>query len=470
MRIKLFFMSYLLFFIFACTEEITSPPIEIIDYPDKLSPYETFYDEATFKQRRNDLLENLPEGSFAVITTNDLYLPSGEENYDFRPDNSFYYLTGFDEPNSAAVIRPSSINTTGHELILFVETRESWEVQWLGPVYGTEGAVEFFHADSAYDIEDFGRLIKSYLINGSYQSVFENLDINQNISDLFYNCGAQVPASYNINDIVDHMRVIKSPIEISAIQKAVDVTVQGFTEFIKAIEPNMYEYEVEAIFDFIVRTNGCERTAFPSIVASGPNINILHYTANQRQMLNGDLVMIDAAAEYCYYAADITRTLPVSGTFTQEQRTVYQIVLDTHKAILDAAAPGVSYYDLYYLNRNMMIDGLLEHGIISGTREEIIADNSYRKYVDTGLGHPVNLYVHDPFPAEPSGDKLLKENMVMAIEPHIYLNEGDETVASSYWNCSARIEDIILITSDGCEILSDNLPMEISEIESLMNL
>jgi len=179
-------------------------------------------------------------------------------------------------------------------------------------------------------------------------------------------------------------------------------------------------------------------------------------------------VMIDYGAEYGYYAADVTRTLPVNGKFTTEQSTIYNIVLETLNAVIDGAAAGVSYYDLYYLNLDIILDRLLENGIITGNKSEIISSGRFRQYIPAGLGHPVGLDAHDPFPTETSGDKILKENMVMAFEPHIYLNEGDQTVNPDYWNVSARIEEVVLITNTGSQILSSSLPVEIGEIEAIM--
>jgi Xaa-Pro aminopeptidase len=186
-------------------------------------------------------------------------------------------------------------------------------------------------------------------------------------------------------------------------------------------------------------------------------------------MQSGELIMIDFGAEYSNYAADITRTLPVNGRYTQNQKTIYNIVLAAHEEVLRLAAPGVSYYYLYTLSRDMILDGLLEHGIISGDKSEIISTSRYRQYIPAGLGHCVGLDVHDPFPRESNGDKILRENMVLAMEPHIYLSYGDETVDSNYWNTSVRIEDMIVITANGNRILSDVLPRQTSDLENWMN-
>jgi Xaa-Pro aminopeptidase len=465
--IRLLLLGLLIYSMLSCTENILTPVDS--ELPARLYPYETIYDAATFKERREVLINNIPNNAFALVSTNDIYLRNGDVDYEFRPASNFFYLTGFDEPNSIAIIRKKVYGGSNQsELILFVEERNSILTQWLGPVYGPEGAMEFFNADTAYGIWEFKSVVSSILNTGLYQSVYANLEVNQSVVDSFYNCGATIPPIYDIDELVDKQRIIKSIIEINSIQKAVDVSVQGFSHAMRIIEPGMYEYEVEAIFDYVLRLNGCPRTAFPTIIASGPNINILHYIANQRKMQNGDLVMIDFGAEYGYYAADVTRTLPVNGKFTTKQATIYNIVLEALRTAINDAAPGVSYYDLYNLNRDIILERLLEKGIITGNKSEIISSGRYRQYIPAGLAHPVGLDTHDPFPRETNGDKILKENMVMAFEPHIYLYEGDQTVNPDYWNVSARIEEVVLITNTGSQILSSSLPVEIGEIEAVM--
>jgi Xaa-Pro aminopeptidase len=467
-KIKLLLVSILTLSILSCTEEIITPVVES-SLPVKLYPYENIYDEVTFKARREVLVNSIPNKAIALVFTNDIYLRNGDVDYDFRPASNFFYLSGFDEPNAIAIIRkPVFGGSDQSELIMFVEERRGHLTQWLGPVYGPEGAMEYFYADTAYSIGEFKSVIKSIFDAQLYKSVYTDLDCNPSLVDSFYNCGVTIPTVYDINEIVDKQRVIKSSIELDLIQKAVDVSVQGFSQAMRNIGPGMYEYEVEAIFDFILRLNGCSRTSFPTMIASGPNINILHYTGNQREMKSGDLVIIDYGAEYGYYAADVTRTLPVNGKFTPQQATIYSIVLESLRAVINDAAPGVSYYDLYYLNRDIILDRLLEIGIISGNKSQIISSGVYRQYIPAGLAHPVGLDVHDPFPKETNGDKLLKENMVLAFEPHIYLYEGDQTVNPDYWNVSARIEDVVLITNNGAHILSSTLLIEIADIEAMM--
>ncbi len=449
-----------------CTEEIVSPSES--EFPEKLAPYETFFDLATLEQRRDDVIGRLPANSMVVVTTNDTHTRNGDVGYEFRPSSTFFYLTGFDEPYASAVIRRSASNQNRAEMILFVETRDAIRTKWLGPSYGTSGAVTIFGAHLAYDTRQFESMLEAYLSAGSYQGIYGNLSDNETVEAAFNDVvGGSIPV-YNIDDIVDEMRVVKSPIEISSIRRAVDVSVQGFQNVMVVIEPGMYEYEVDALLDYVLRLNGSSRSAYPTIVASGPNINVLHYDANMRQMQAGDLVMIDFGAEYGYYAADVTRTLPVSGTFSPEQATVYNIVLEAHRAVLDATAPGVNFRDLYVLQRGIILDRMIEKTIITGNKEEIISSNRFRQYIPAGLGHPVGLDVHDPFPRDETGARIFEEDVVMAFEPHIYLDGSDTSVSPAYRGIAARIEDMVLITSTGAEILSGALPWEIEEIEAMM--
>ncbi|MFC1550199.1 aminopeptidase P N-terminal domain-containing protein [Candidatus Neomarinimicrobiota bacterium] len=454
----------ILFLFISCNNNCTDPIDN--DSPEKLYPYEITYDEATYKQRRNVLINQIPNNSIVLIVTNDMYLRNGTVDYMFRPASNFYYLTGFDEPNAIAIIRESNSVPNESELIMFVEHREGGALQWLGPVYGPEGAMEYFYADMAYNYEDFSSTIEDYLED--IDAIYSNIEINQTVLSIF-NQAITDPVEINeFDEYINDLRKIKSSLEISSIQNAVDVSVQAFKEALQIIEPNIYEYEVEATFNYISSLNGCPNKAFPTIVASGPNINILHYQNNDRNMLDGDLVMIDFGVEYGYYASDVTRTIPVNGHFTSEQSTIYEIVLEAHKRNIAAAAPGVSYFDIFWHNVEYIIDKLIENEIISGNRDDIISTGRYRQYIPAGLGHCIGLDVHDPFPREESGDKILEENMILAFEPHVYLFEGDQTVNSDYWNVSARIEDDILITAGGSEVLSSELPIEIDLIEELM--
>ena len=448
----------------ACNDHAVGPSDSA--FPTKLYPYEVTYDAAVFKQRRDALVQKIPAGSMVLATTNDVYLRNGDIDYDFRPASTFYYLTGFEEPNAVAVLRQRQGSPGSSEMVMFVESRQGSAVQWLGPVYGPEGAVQYFGADSAYDIGALPSLLGAYLGNGTVTVVYANLEANDDVKAIFTGAGGGTTTVHNLDTLVDAMRLVKVPLEIGLIRRAVDVSAQAFVRGIESIRPDLYEYEVQAALEYVVRLNGCPRTSFPTIVASGPNITTIHYQQNSRKMLDGDLVMIDFGAEYGYYAADLTRTLPVGGKFTTEQGVIYDIVRNSHDAVIAAAAPGVSFSALSTLNVELLVDGLLQKGVITGTKSAIISSGQYKLYIPAGLGHQIGLDVHDPWHAD---DRALRENMVLAIEPHIYLNSGDLTVAPSYRGICARIEDDILITSGGCEVLSAALPGTRAGVEALLS-
>ncbi len=458
---------FLFLFVFpGCTESFLGPPEEVL--PSKLYPYGVTYDAALFKQRRDYLVQQIPDGGIVLLTTNDLYLRNGDVNYEFRPSSTFYYLTGFEEPQAVAVLRKDPGNPSGSQLIMFVEERTGTLVQWLGPVYGPEGAVEYFGADSAYAIEAFPGLLGAYLGGGSVRSIYGNLDDSDEFTSVFESVAGESYPVLDVKPLVDGMRMVKSPLELGLIRQAVEVSVEAFAKGIRGTRPQMFEYEVAAIMEYVGRLNGCPRMAFPTIVASGRNVTTLHYDLNTSQMQAGDLVMIDFGVEYGYYTADITRTLPVGGRFGTEQAAVYDIVKSAYDAVLAAAKPGVSYYALLNLNNETLVDGLLARGIITGTRSQILSSGQYRLYIPAGLSHSVGLDVHDPWTREVNNDRLLREGMVLAVEPHIYLRFDDTSVAAQYQGVCIRIEDDILITSSGWEMLSATLPSTRAGIEAMM--
>jgi Xaa-Pro aminopeptidase len=469
--IKLLLTGLLILIIADCGNN-SIEPVDNENSLEKLRPYIDSIDLIILKKRRDDLMKKVPANSMIIVTTNDVYLRNGDVDYEFRPASSFIYLIGFEEPDAIAIIRtkiPSALGSSvTSEMIMFVEQRSSTSVRWFGPCYGPEGAVQYFNADSAYGFDQFKSKMAYYLNTGQYTYLYGNLYTNKTVSDLFYASKSNMPVVNNLDGVLDELRVIKSSYEINFIQKSTDISVQAFTKVMKEIKPGMYEYEVDALLNYILRLNGCSRSAFPAIVASGPNINTIHYIANNRQMQNGDLVMIDYGAEYGYYASDLTRTLPVNGEFSAEQKILYGIVLETYKTVINNAKPGVKYSELSSNNTSIIIDRLLEKGIISGNKSTIISTGVYTNYIPAGLGHCVGLDVHDPFPISNNPSWVLKENMVFAFEPHVYLLEGDYTVNPIYWNISARIENTVLITGTGNRVLSNNLPIEITEIEQLM--
>ena len=449
-----------------CKESTVTPAAESL--PIKLYPYEVTYDAAVFKQRRDALVQEIPAGSIVLLTTNTIYLRNGDIDYDFRPASEFYYMTGFEEPHAVAILRPKQGSPGSSEMIMFVESRQGTLAQWLGPVYGPEGAVQFFGADSAYEFSALPSYLHAILQAGGIPSIYANLYDNEDVRGMCVDAAGVGFPIIDVHPLISDLRLVKVPLEITHIRRGIEVSTQAFLEGIRSVRPSVYEYEIEAVMEFVLGLNGCPGPSFPTIVASGPNITTIHYDANSRQMRNGDLVMIDFGAEYGYYAADLTRTLPVSGAFTAAQATIYDIVKTAHDSVIAAAASGVNFNALTSLNINLLIEGLLQRGVITGSKESIISSGQYRLYIPAGLGHQIGLDVHDPWPPDGSGNRFLRENMVLAIEPHLYLNASDSTVSPAYRGVCARIEDDILITSNGCEVLSATLPNTRAALEQLM--
>jgi Xaa-Pro aminopeptidase len=464
-KLNLAILGLLTLFIISCSEYVT----ESIEPVEKISPYEVSINMAELKQRRDDIMKKLPSGSIIIVTTNDVYLRNGDVNYEFRPASLFYYLTGFEEANAVAVIRVKNSKKYSTEMIMFVEERSDINSEWLGEGYGTEGAVKYFNADSAYGIKQLKAKLGFYLNSGIYNNIFADRESNESTNNILYAANTSNLPIYDLNGPANEMRIIKSANEIEIMQKSVNVSVQAFKMAIKKIEPGIYEYETAAAMEYILQLNGCKRKAFETIVASGANISTIHYSANTSQMLSGDLVMIDYGAEYGYYASDLTRTLPVNGKFSYEQKVIYEIVLEAYNNLISLTKPGISFYELSDRNTELIIDRLVKMNVIYGDKTTIISTGLYRNFIPASFGHSVGLDVHDPFPGSNNSNRILKENMVFAYEPHIYLSFGDENVNPKYRNVCARIEDIILVTSDGCRALSGSLPIEPEKIEQLMS-
>ena len=272
--------------------------------------------------------------------------------------------------------------------------------------------------------------------------------------------------------ILSELRLIKNETELQRIQKATEITVAGHVAAMKAVQPGMYEYDLEALVESTFRMNGAGGPAFPTIVASGGNATILHYTTNDRQIEDDTLVLIDAGAEYGRYAGDVTRTFPANGTFTEAQREIYQIVLDAHKTIIDGIRPGVSIDEPHQKSIELLTEGMLNLGLLKKKKkiEKLIEDGAYRQFYMYRIGHMLGLDVHDVnCVREANGDyKTFQPGMVITIEPGLYVAEGTKGVPPKYLGIGVRIEDDILVTESGNENLTSGVPKEIDEVEALV--
>ena len=429
------------------------------------------------EQNRKAFIEKMGRGGVAIFASR---LPAAwnhDTEYVYRPDPNFYYLTGFEEPESICVIAPDHPK---HQYILFVRPKDKQAEIWNGKRVGVKDARKRYGADKTYSIEKFGEKIGKYLEGAErlYYTLGSNQDVDGEILALFTgSVRARIRSGQGLDTLVDpspilsELRLIKNETELQRIQMATEITVAGHVAAMKAVRPGMYEYDLEALVESTFRMNGANGAAFPTIVASGGNATILHYTTNDCQIEDETLVLIDAGAEYGRYSGDVTRTFPANGTFTEAQREIYQLVLDAHYAVIDAIRPGVSIDEPHQKSIELLTESMLSLGLLKGKAKKLIKKEAYREFYMYRIGHMLGLDVHDVNCVhDANGDfKTFQPGMVMTIEPGLYVADDTKDVPPEYLGIGVRIEDDILITETGCEVLTDGVPKEIDAVEELVN-
>lgn len=400
---------------------------------------------------------------------------SHDTEYRFRQDSDFLYVTGFNEPDAIAVIAP----TKDAPFTLFVRPRDPEKEIWTGRRAGVEGAREKYGADESFAVEEFDEKLTD-LLSGA-RNLYYRLgngmpDLDQKIVGqlarmrMMGRKGIQPPhAIIDPGSILHEMRLIKSEEEIALMQRAADIAAEGHREAMRAARPGMMEYEIEAIVEYTFRRRGAHAPAYGSIVGAGANATILHYTTNDAEMRDGDLLLIDAGAEYEGYASDITRTFPVNGKFTKAQRDIYELVLDCQQQCIEMAAPGVTLDDMHRRSVEILTEGLVRLGLLRGDVKRLIEEEGYKKFYMHRLGHYLGLDVHDAGLYHTDGQpRPVEAGMVMTVEPGIYIAEDAEDVPREYRGIGIRIEDDVLVTADGHRVLTVEAPKQVEEIEALM--
>lgn len=422
-----------------------------IDETDKVPPRET-------KDRRERLKERLGNDSVAVFFTNPVRNRNNDVDFKFRPDSNFWYLTGHEEPHSILILAPGGVEVEGKKVteILFVEEPSRFDLTWHGYTLGSERAVSLLGMEMALPRAKFTEVFQAVSADKKV-SIHAPTGQARELAHMESLVREKLPTEgrpTNIGSMVAQMRTVKSPWEIEVLRKVCQISADAHTEAMRAIRPNMREYEIAALVEYIYAREGCEFTGYPPICGSGPNSTILHYIANRRLMQNGDIFCIDSAGEYHGYSADITRSYPVNGKFSPEQRAIYEIVLAAQEAGIAACVDGATMQSVGAVVSNALADGLIKLGLIK-ERSEI------SRYYMHGFGHPIGLDVHDPYPAR------FEPGVVMTVEPGIYIAEGSPC-DEKWWNIGIRIEDNILVTEDGPENLTASSPRTIAEIEKVM--
>ena len=428
-----------------------------------------------FSRRRKQLMRMMGSDSIAIIPTAPMRTRNRDVEFPFRPDSDFYYLTGFAEPEAVAVLVPGR----GHgEYLLFCRERDPQMETWTGRRAGTAGAVESWDADDAFPISDIDDILPGLLerCDRVFYTMGNDPAFDRRILEWVNRLrqggrsGTRAPDEFiSLEHLLHDMRLYKSRSEVRVMRTAAKVACSAHRRAMQACRPGMHEYEVEAELLHEFRRAGME-PAYPGIVGGGENGCILHYTATNSELLDGDLLLIDAGAEYDCYASDVTRTFPVNGRFSDAQSALYEVVLAAQLAAIKKVVPGNHWNDPHTAAVRVLTRGLIKLGILKGKPAELIRQEAYRRFYMHRTGHWLGMDVHDVGDYKVGGEwRVLEPGMVLTVEPGLYIPAGSRSVARKWWNTGIRIEDDVLVTKDGHEVLSAAAPKTVDEIESLMN-
>jgi len=426
------------------------------------------------RSQLQEFMRRMEPNSVAIIPSAREATRSNDTHYRFRQDSDFFYLTGFEEPDAIAVINPSQ----SPKYTLFVRPRDPEREIWDGRRAGVEGARQDFGADESFPIAEFDEKLND-ILDGA-ERLYYRLGVNSDLDDTIIRQIARMRAvnrkpihpPQTIIDpatIIHELRVLKSPEEIEIMQRAADIAAEAHVEAMKAVRPGMNEYEVEALIERVFRERGAAAPAYTSIVGAGPNATVLHYINNDGQLRDGDLLLVDAGAEYKGYASDITRTYPINGRFTKAQREIYELVLKAQKSCVEMVRPGVTHDQLKQHSIEVLTEGMVQLGLLKGDPEELIKEKKHEQFYMHGLGHMLGIDVHDVglyYYGKES--RALEPGVVMTVEPGIYISVDTKDIPEQYLGIGVRIEDDVLCTQNGPRVLTTKVPKEVSEIESLM--
>ena len=425
-----------------------------------------------FAARRQQLLDAMGDG-VAVFPSAPLALRNHDVEHPYRQDSDLHYLSGFDEPESLLLLTNQHAD---HRVVLFVRPRKREREIWDGPRAGVEGAVRDFGADAAFPIEELAQRLPDYL--GNVERLHYRIATNGQADAKIFDCLNQlrrggrrgIVAPEVIVDSSVHlheMRLRKSDEELALMRQAAAITREAHLRAMQLANPGVREYEIDAELLHAFRKHGSERPAYESIVGSGPNATILHYRAGNRVMNDGELLLIDAGCEYEYYASDVTRTFPVNGKFTPEQRAIYELVLHAQKASIEAVRPGVTLDDIHDGAVRTITEGLIELGLLSGNLDSLIEEKKYEAFYMHRTSHWLGMDVHDVGHYYRGGkQRSLEAGFVLTVEPGIYIATDSEAVDERWRGIGVRIEDDVVVTDSSSEVLTAGIPKEIDELEA----
>jgi len=428
-----------------------------------------------FKQRRKALMRHMKKNAIALLASAPALVRNRDVEYPYRQDSDFHYLTGFDEPEAVAVFAPGREQG---EFILFCRKYDETKAVWTGKHAGLEGAKEKFGADEALPIEEFAETLPT-LLDGKLTVNFPigvdkelDLQVMTAVNTLRgkIRTGAKPPEEFVALDrLVHEMRLLKSPDEIQTMRKAVEVSVHAHKRAMQVCRPGMHEYQIEAEMSHECMRHGLRHSAYPSIVAGGHNACVLHYTDNADLLRDGDLLLIDAGAEFGNYAADITRTFPVNGRYSEPQRLLYELVLEAQLAAIAKIRPGNTWIQPHEEAVRVLVKGLVKLGLLQGRVYKLIRDEAYKPFFMHRTGHWLGMDVHDvgDYKIDDKWRKL-EPGMVLTVEPGLYVPPACMDVDEKWRGIGIRIEDDVMVTQKGCEVLSAAMPKTVAEIEAFM--
>ncbi len=432
-------------------------------------------DSKEFARRRRDLMSMMGKNSIAVITAAPERPRSRDTHYPYRQDSDFYYLSRFPEPEAVLVLVPGRKQG---EFILFCRERDREREIWDGYRAGPEGACADFGANDAFPINDIDEILPG-LLEGKervYYAVGKDREFDQQLMGWINDirgrarAGAVPPAEFvDLDHLLHDMRLLKRPSEIKLMRKAGKISAAAHCRAMRAVRPGMMEYELQAELEHEFARSGASFPAYTSIVGGGGNACILHYITNRDPLKDGDLVLVDAGCEYQHYAADITRTFPVNGKFSAEQKAVYDIVLEAQLAAIDAVRIGCAWDKPHRLTVEIITAGLVELGLLKGKVEDLIEKNAHTRFYMHRAGHWLGMDVHDVGDYKVDNQwRMLEPGMVMTVEPGIYISPNDTKVAKKWRGIGIRIEDDVLLTRKGPEVLTTGVPKTVADIEAYM--
>jgi len=432
--------------------------------------------KAEYARRRKALMAEMEPNSIAILPAAPMYIRNRDVEHIYRQDSDFQYLSGFPEPEAVIALIPGREHG---EYVLFCRERDPARELWDGLRAGQDGAVAEYGADDAFPIGDIDDILPGLIEGRSrvYYAIGSNQEFDHRLMEWINTIrskarqGAQPPNEFVALDHLLHdLRLYKSANEVKVMRAAAEISARAHVRAMQASRAGLYEYHLEAELDYEFRKGGAKMPAYGSIVAAGKNACILHYRENDAVLKDGDLVLIDAGCEIDCYASDITRTFPVSGRFSAEQKAIYELVLAANEEAFKHIAPGKHWNEAHEATVRVITAGLVDLGLLEGDVEDLIASEAYKPFYMHRAGHWLGMDVHDVGDYKVGGEwRVLEPGMAMTVEPGIYIAADNQDVAKKWRGIGVRIEDDVVVTRTGCEILTGGVPKTVAEIEALMS-